>query len=59
MPQVDGRCYVVEFHTDSVGVVHRVEYGPIGVVDYGAIMAARAVQMSEDMANAEAEALWR
>ena len=59
VPQIDGRCYVVELHTDSAGEVRRVEYGPIGVVDYAAIMAARAAQMSEDLANAEAEALWR
>ncbi len=58
IPQADGRCYVVELHTDSAGVVRRVEYGPIGVVDYGAIAAARAVQMSEDLAAQEAGALW-
>jgi hypothetical protein len=45
-------------HTDSAGSVTRVEYGPVPVIDYAAVMAARAVQISEDMAAAEAEALW-
>jgi hypothetical protein len=58
IPQSDGRCFVTEFHTDSTGRVHSIEYGPIGAVDYEAIMVARAVQISESLAEAEAEALW-
>ena len=58
IPQSDGRCFVTEFHTDSTGRVHSIEYGPVPVIDYAAVMAARAVQISEDMAAAEAEALW-
>ena len=59
IPQHDGRCYVEEFHTDGAGVVHRVEYGPMADgTDYQAIMVARAVQISEDLAVQEAESLW-
>lgn len=57
--QANGRRYVEEFHTDSNGVVHRVEYGPMpDGTDYQAIMEARAVQIAEQLAQQEAEALW-
>lgn len=57
--QRDGRRYVTEYHTDSTGFVHRIEYGPMpDGTDYQAIMEARAVQLSEQLAAQEAEALW-
>lgn len=58
--QADGRRYVVELHTDSTGKVHRIEYGPMpDGTDYQAIMEARAVQISDQLAEQEAEDLWR
>ena len=45
VPQADGRTYVVELHTDDLGNVYRYEYGPVGVVDYEAIMTERASQL--------------
>lgn len=57
-PQASGQRYVVETHTDSTGAEHGVEYGPVPVIDYAAVMAERAVQLSDDLAAAEAEALW-
>jgi predicted lipoprotein len=57
--QADGRRYVVELHTDSAGTVHRVEYGPMADgTDYAAIMTARAAQISQQLADQEAESLW-
>lgn len=57
--QADGRRFVVELHTDSAGVVHRVEYGPMpDGTDYQAIMEARAAQIGEQLAAQEAESLW-
>lgn len=57
--QADGRRYVVELHTDSTGFVHRVEYGQMADgTDYQAIMEARAVQISEQLAQQEADSLW-
>jgi hypothetical protein len=58
VPQIDGRCYVVELHTDSTGQVHRVEYGPVGVIDYQAVMQARAAQIGNALADAEAESMY-
>lgn len=57
--QRDGHRYVTEFHTDSTGAVHRIEYGPMADgTDYQAIMEARAVMLGEQLAAQEAEALW-
>lgn len=57
--QADGRCYIEEFHTDSTGAVHRVEYGPMpDGTDYQTIMEARALRISEELAAQEAEQLW-
>jgi hypothetical protein len=58
VPQIDGRTYVIEWHTDHTGAVHRIEYGSIGIIDYQAVMEARAVQIAQALADAEAEALW-
>lgn len=55
--QIDGRKYVTEMHTDSVGDVHRVEYlAPVGA-DYTAIMNARAVVISNALAQSEFEGM--
>jgi hypothetical protein len=54
--QRDGRRYVVETHTDSAGGVHRREYGPVGEVDYAAILAARAQALGIELADSEAAA---
>jgi hypothetical protein len=53
-PQADGRRYVAESHTDSAGGVHRREYGPVGEVDYAAILAARAQALGAELAEVEA-----
>ena len=55
--QVDGRKYVTESHTDDAGVVHRVEYLAVVNADYVAIRDARAVQINEQLAEAEAQSL--
>lgn len=58
--QANGKRYVVEFHTDSAGTVHRIEYGPMADgTDYQAIMEARAAALGVQLAEQEAEALWR
>lgn len=54
VPQADGRSYVTELHTDDAGTVHRVEYGPVGELDYEAIMTARASAMGAQLADVEA-----
>lgn len=55
--QIDGRRYVEELHTDHLGVVHSIEYLAAADADTAAIAAAHAVQIAEDMAEAEAAAL--
>lgn len=55
--QVDGRRYVVETHTDSEGVVHSAEYLAAVGTDYAAVRDARAVQIADQLAEAEAQAL--
>ena len=55
--QIDGRRYVTELHTDDVGAVLPAEYlAPLGA-DYVAIRNARAAQINEQLAEAEAAAL--
>lgn len=56
VPQADGRRYVVEQHTDSAGVVHVREYGPIGEVNYQVILTARAEALAVQLADGEAQA---
>lgn len=52
--QKDGRRYVIENHTDSVGVVHSREYlAPVGA-DYMAIRTAHAAILEQFLAEAEA-----
>lgn len=56
-PQVDGRHYVTETHTDHLGEVYTLEYlAPVGA-DYVAIRTARAVSLEAQLAEAEADAL--
>lgn len=53
-PQVDGRRYVKERHTDDAGKVYEFEW--LGTQDAGAVMLARAESLSAQLA-AQAEAL--
>lgn len=55
--QVDGRRYVTEQHTDDLGAVVVVEYLAAADADYVAIRTARAAQINEALAEAEAQAL--
>lgn len=55
--QLDGRKYVVEKHTDSVGGVHHVEYLAPAGADYQAIANARAVGIAEALAAQEFQEL--
>lgn len=55
--QIDGRRYLTERHTDHLGEVHQVEYLAAVGTDYNAVMAARAVQIEQQLAEAEAAAL--
>lgn len=53
--QRDGRRYVIEWHTDSAGEVHRAEYLADVGTGYDAVMQARAIAISEQLAAQEAE----
>lgn len=55
--QADGRKYVTETHIDNIGVAHSFEYLAGASADYAAIAAARAVQIQEQLAEAEFDAL--
>lgn len=55
--QADGRRYVVETHTDHLGVAHRVEYLAAVGTDTAAVMTARATQLEARLAEAEADVL--
>jgi len=55
--QVDGRRYITEAHTDSDGVVHQAEYLAAVGTDYVAVRNARATQIADQLAEAEAQAL--
>ena len=57
--QVDGRRYVIERHTDSVGVVHVFEYLADPGTDYVAVRNARVGPLEESLAEAETDALLR
>jgi hypothetical protein len=57
--QRDGRFWVLEMHTDQVGVVYPIRYlAPSGTLDaaLNATMSARATQIGMDIATAEAQA---
>lgn len=53
--QADGRRHVIERHLDDAGVERIVEYGPVGLVDYSAIMTVRAAAMDAALADAEVD----
>lgn len=53
--QADGRRHILERHVDAVGNEWPVEYGPVGVIDYAAVMSARAAAMDAALAEAEVE----
>lgn len=55
--QVDGRRYVTEQHTDDLGAVMTLEYLAAADADHVAIRTARAAQINEQLAEAEAQAL--
>lgn len=55
--QADGRSYVQETHTTDLSEVVRVEYGPVGVIDYQATANARAVQLADGLRQQELEAI--
>lgn len=55
--QADGRKYVTEMHTDSVGTVHTERYLAAVGADYQAIANARAAVIAAALADAEAEAI--
>lgn len=41
-PQIDGKRRVIETHIDAFGVERVIEYGPVGAVNYDAVLAGRA-----------------
>lgn len=55
--QQDGRRYVIETHTDSVEGPIVVEYLAAVGTDYVAVRNARASQIADQLAEAEALAL--
>lgn len=57
VPQADGRRYITEIHRDHLGGAHVCEYLADDTMNYDAILNARAVQLSNDLAESEANAL--
>ena len=57
--QANGHKRVREEHTDHLGNVYKVEYGPIDValVDINAVRTARSAQIEQDLADEEARRL--
>ncbi len=55
--QRDGRRYVRESHTDNTGAVFLAEYLADQGTDYVAVRDARAASISDQLAEAEAQAL--
>lgn len=51
--QKDGRRYVLETHTDNLGVLHVVEYLAAVGADVDAILTARAVLIEADLEQIE------
>lgn len=52
--QADGRRYVIEQHTDSMGAEYTVSYLAAVGTDYVAVRDARAVVIADQLAEAEA-----
>lgn len=59
--QRDGKRFVTEYRTLTSGVsLPPLCYGPMADgTDYQAILDARTVQINQQLADEEAEALWR
>jgi hypothetical protein len=55
--QEDGRSYVTETHTDDAGAVLNVVYLAAVGTDYVAVRDARALTLSEQLAEQEASDL--
>lgn len=55
--QADGRRYVTERHTDDAGGVHEREYLAALGADHAAIAAAYAVELADELAAGEFEAI--
>ena len=55
--QADGRTFIYESHAGSDGVVYPVSYLAAVGTNYTAVMNARAVQLSEQLAQEEFERL--
>ena len=55
--QRDGRRYILERHTLGTGEVIAREYGPVGEIDYAAVMTAEAARIEQALADAEFEGL--
>ena len=53
----DGRKWATETHTDHLSVPHVAAYLWDANIDANAVLAARAVQIASDLAEAEAQAL--
>ena len=53
VPQHDGRVWVTETHVDSTGQEHQFMYLAAPDHDHAAVMAARAVALAEQLAQAE------
>jgi hypothetical protein len=51
--QIDGRRWIRERHVDQLGLEHIVMYLCEAAFDVPTAMAARAIQISADLANAE------
>lgn len=52
--QADGAQGIREEHTDSVGVIHVVNYNaPVSVIDYQAVANARGLKIADRLAEAE------
>lgn len=51
--QANGMRYVVETHTDDFAVTERVEYGPVGALDYSQIMLNRAAAIAAEKIASE------
>lgn len=55
-PQKDGRTWVIETHTDQLGVPHYVRYLDTAGDDHTAIMNARVPSINADLINTELSA---
>lgn len=54
-PQANGHSYVIEYHTDHIGVVRTFEYGPVPAIDYAAHATSTAAALEVALAESEYE----